>query len=263
VQEFFRRYVAFPPGCAHRLIVATKGWEAVPGLDEVRSLAEAHGAATLDLPDDGLDWGVYMRLAPELSEPWICVLNSFSRPTTKRWLHLLQVCASEPGVGAVGATGSWESNLSSGVYFPYDLKSLIEYPLRLAYGCYRYLRYAKVFPGYPNPHLRSNAFLMKTELFAEFCAQREIPHSKLDALIMECGASSVTHFVLSRGLDVRVVGADGNSFGPRDWNRSHTFRTPGQRNLLVHDNRTRLYEMQERGLRRAIERATWGEALTP
>jgi hypothetical protein len=262
-QDFFAHYEAFPAGCAHRLIVAVKGWDGVPGLDDVRSLAASHGGEIVDLPDDGLDWGVYIRLAPDIREEWVCVLNSFSRPRVEGWLRLLEAGVREPGVGAAGATGSWESNLSSGLYFRWSVKSLLQYPLRLAYAGYRHLRYGKLFPRYPNPHLRSNAFLIRTALFAEYCAQQRVPATKLDALLLECGETSITRFLLDKGLDVRVIGADGRSFGPAEWNRSNTFRAPGQNNLLIHDNRTRLYETHDAALKKAVERATWGTSLTP
>lgn len=262
VKEFLAHYEKFTPGYPHRLIVVTKGWDGVPGLLEAKLLAARYSAEVVDLPDDGFDWGAYIRLAPRLHDEWVCVLNSFSRPVTKHWLQLLRVGAIEDGVGAVGATGSWESNLSSGIYFPWDFKSFVQYPARLAYGCYRYLRKKSIFPGYPNPHLRSNALFLKSELFRTFCEKCSIPRSKEDALTLECGVSSLTNYVISKGLDVRVIGADGRSFSSRDWVLSKTFRTPGQPNLLIHDNRTRLYERCDRRLKRAIERATWGTSLT-
>ncbi len=263
VKEFLAHYEKFAPGCPHRLIVVTKGWDGVPGLLEAKLLATHYSAEVVELPDDGFDWGVYMRLAPTLRDDWVCVLNSFSQPVTEHWLELLRVGALEIGVGAVGATGSWESNLWSGVYVPWDFKSLVQFPARLAYGCFRYLSKRNIFPGYPNPHLRSNALFLKSELLRAFCEKRSIPRSKEDALALECGISSLTKYVLSMGLDVRVIGADGRSFSSRDWVLSKTFRTPSQPNLLIHDNRTRLYERCDREMKRAIERATWGTLLTP
>lgn len=261
-EQFFRHYEQFTPGCTHHLIVVIKGWSGVSGLSEVLRLADSFSAEIIELPDDGMDWGAYIRIAPALQHEWVCILNSFSQPVVLNWLELLRVCAIEPGVGMVGATGSWESNLTSGIYFPWNFKTLTQYPIRLAHGYYRYLRKKNVFPSYPNPHLRSNALFLKSEIFKNFCKAQSIPSTKEDALILECGSGSITNFVMSLGLDIRVVGADGQSFSPHAWVQSKTFRTPGQTNLLIHDNRTRLYDSSNRFLKRAIERRTWGNPLT-
>jgi hypothetical protein len=263
VKQFFSHYENFAPGCPHRLIVVTKGWDGVFGLSEVHSLAGIFSAEIVELPDDGLDWGAYIRIAPSLQDEWVCVLNSFSQPVVKNWLDLLRVGAIEAGVGVVGATGSWESNLTSGIYSPWNFKTLVQYPIRLGHGYYRYLRKKNIFSSYPNPHLRSNAFFLKGELFKDFCKAQPIPSTKEDALILECGVRSLTNYVISMGLGVRVVSAEGRSFCPQEWVQSKTFRTPGQPNLLIHDNRTRLYDRSDRFLKRAIERATWGCSLTP
>jgi hypothetical protein len=263
VKQFFSHYENYVPGCPHRLIVVTKGWDGVFGLSEVHRLAGRFTAEIIELPDDGLDWGAYIRIAPTLQDEWVCMLNSFSQPVVKNWLDLLRFGAIEAGVGVVGATGSWESNLTSGIYSPWNFKTLAQYPIRLAYGYYRYLSKKNIFPSYPNPHLRSNALFLKSELFKNFCKARSIPSTKEEALTLECGVKSLTNYVILMGLDVRVVGADGRSFCPQEWGGSKTFRTPGQPNLLIHDNRTRLYDSSDRFLKRAIERATWGSSFTP
>ena len=260
-EDFFHHYRKFQPGCPHRLVVATKGWHG-KNHDElkVKLLAAQMNAEVVDCPDDGFDWGVYFRIAPTLGDEWVCLLNSFSRPIKDNWLELLRMGALEAGVGAVGATGSLESNLF--IYRPWNFISFAQYPIRLGYGFYRYLRFWNIFPKYPNPHLRSNAIFLRSELLVSFCERRTIPHSKRDTLILESGSSSLTRYILSLGLDVRVIGADGRSFSSHAWIHSETFRTPGQKNLLISDNRTRLYEACDRGMKRAIERGTWGVPLT-
>ena len=52
----------------------------------------------------------------------------------------------------------------------------------------------------------------------------------------------MTAQVLARGERALVVGRDGEAYAPERWPESATFRSGGQANLLVADNRTRQWE---------------------
>lgn len=261
-EAFFGAYREFPPGCPHRLVVVAKGWESVPGLPSLTNQVRAMGAELVTLPDDGFDWGAYMRIAPELKENYLCLLNTHSRPMVPGWLALLRQPALLPGVGAVGATGSWGSMSVSWPVLEPDLSSLALYPVRLALSLMRLCRNLGSFPSFPNPHLRTNALLVNRELFVSFCSGRDVPRSKRDAHILESGRRGFTVYLESLGLRTLVVGADGVTYVPDAWIRSGTFRVPDQSNLLVSDNQTRYYEKAASKLKRRLENAAWGQALT-
>ena len=262
VEAFLDAYQRYPSGYPHRLVVATKGWEGVSGLPDVIARLREIGADTVTLPDDGYDWGAYMRIIPDLKEDWLCLLNTHSRPLVENWLALLRQPASTPGVGAVGATGSWGSMSVTWPLFESNFSRLALYPARLVLGVFRLCCNLGSFPSFPNPHLRSNAILMSRELFMSFCSNHDIPRSKRDAHILESGRTGLTAYLNSLGLRVQVAGADGGVYDPETWIKGGTFRVPGQPNLLVSDNQTRYYQQANNLLKRRLENAAWGVALT-
>lgn len=261
-EGFFEAYRAHPPGCPHELIVIAKGWSEIEGRDMLERMAKEHAASIIDLPDDGYDWGAYMRLAPHLSHKWICFLNTHSRPLAAGWLNLMLKHVQSTGVGAVGATASWGTMIPT---WP-SLKPrwewrLLHYPIRLARNAFIFAMNVRHFPYFPNPHLRSNAFLVRRKLFNEFVQIRDIPHNKRDAHRLESGKIGFTRYLINRGLTPLVVGLNGMSYEPLQWISSDTFRVPHQHNLLISDNQTMAYEKANQNLKRRLEISAWGQSF--
>ncbi len=119
--EFLEALRAHPPGVDHELVLAMKGFasptQAAPYLTEAADLAPN----VVYFPDLGIDLGVYFAAAARLRRDRYCFVNSYSRPLVDGWLAKLDGALAEPGVGQVGASGSWAS-MSSWV------KSLIGLP---------------------------------------------------------------------------------------------------------------------------------------
>lgn len=195
-EAFFASYRTHPAGVHHRLVVLAKGWEGVPGRARLDDLARKHDAAIIDLPDDGFDWGAYMRATPRLDEDWACFLNTHSRILTDGWLAKLCSAVEQPRIGAAGATGSWGTLapvfqfLSPTIRDIYHGAGFIKatiaagymYTLGYPLAC---LRNGNRFPPFPNFHLRSNAFLINRKLFLEYANTVSLPRSKPDAFDLE------------------------------------------------------------------------------
>lgn len=261
--NFFEAYRDFPPGCPHDLIVIAKGWPDIEGRKALEHLAESHAARIIDLPDDGFDWGAYMRLAPVLPQIWLCFLNTHSLPRVSGWLKLMLNCAQSPKAGAVGATASWGTMIPTWPLLkPRGDMTILSYPIRLAHDALIFAMNASEFPSFPNPHLRSNAFLVKRKLFNEFIEIRTVPRSKRDVHILESGKDGFTQFLIDRRLTPFVVGANGLCYKSIDWIISNTFRVPGQSNLIVADNQTIAYDNASKSLRKRLELAAWGKTFT-
>ena len=262
IESFFDAYKHFPAGYPHRLVVIAKGWSNVPSLSRIAELAQSVGADLIRMPDDGFDWGAYMRIAGDLKEEFLCLLNTHSRPRVPGWLAFLRQHASLSDVGAVGATGSWSSISGGWSQFERDVQSMTLYPIRFVRDLAKICRYRRSFPAFPNPHLRSNAFMVARERFVSFSSCRSIPKSKQEAHILESGRNGFTVYLKSLGLRVVVVGADGVAYNPNEWIRSCTFRSPDQLNLLVSDNQTRNYQEAGFYLKGRLENAAWGQVLS-
>ena len=273
-EAFFDSYRAHPAGLDHQLTVLAKGWDDAAGHQRLAARARELDAALIELPDDGFDWGAYMRAAPRLGQDWLCCLNTHSRICADGWLATLRAAAERPGVGAAGATGSWGTNtpvfrLLAPTVADYWRRKGSAKALSAALRLYvlRYpwqsLRGAPFFPGFPNPHLRSNAFLIRRALFTVFTADKPVPADKRGALVLECGHAGFTRFLAARGLRAVVAGADGQVYEQEHWPDSRTHCVPDRANLLVSDNRTRAYDAAAPFSRREMERAVWGRTFTP
>ena len=263
-EAFFASYDRCPAGRRHELVVLFKGWDKEPGLAEARLMAARRGARQLDLPDDGLDLGAYFRAAETLESKWLLFLNSHSRIKHDRWLDLLVSAAERPDVGAAACSANWNGvKITTWSDWWMAVKTarirlLLKSPLTLAGTLFRTAKE----PVPVSPHLRTNAFLVKRELWLEFYRQNSWPNSKADCYKLEHGRHGFTRFLEAKGLTALVAGADGRAYEAASWPESGTFCSPGLANLLIHDNQTAAYLAAPPDLRRALEFGCWGRIFT-
>lgn len=273
LERFLASWRAHPAGVEHQLWVLTKGWDGIAGLDAARSMARDAGAGMLDLPDDGYDWGAYFRAAAQIEAPAIAFLNTHSRIERPGWLRLLAEAAALPGAGMAGCTGSWGTIAPMRRFIVPIARDIARArgPLRglaaflFASALYpgKWLLQAGRYPAFPNPHLRSNAFLVRRNEFLAFAAVRRLPRTKRDAFALESGREGLARFLTARGLSLVLAAADGVHRTSDAWIDAHTFRIPGQDNLLVSDNQTRAYDAAGRHEKRIMELSAWGRCFTP
>jgi hypothetical protein len=267
--EFLASYRRFPAGVEHRLAIIYNGFRSGQEREPFRRLLGGIDHDEVETPVPMQDIPAYFQAAREVDGEFLCFLNSYSQPLAEGWLARLYDVARAPGVGVAGATGSWESRYANlcrdcapGHRFLLHVGgSWVRRRERAGIRRYlaqrRELRRARAaFAPFPNPHLRSNAFMLRREVMLRLrCGPIR---SKLDALAFESGRDSMTRQIQAMGLGVRVVGADGVAYAPEEWARSCTFRMCAQKNLLVSDNRTREYLALSAQGRAAARRLTWG-----
>ncbi|MFI5004962.1 MAG: hypothetical protein ACHQE6_08105 [Solirubrobacterales bacterium] len=244
LREFLRSYRAHPAGAEHELVVVLNGGAHADLLAELRDVE--HRLIVLERP--ALDLPAYGLAAGQLEHERLCFLNSYSTILTDGWLGLLARALDDPGVGLVGATASWESQAEwirgRPVYWPYQLAGLP--------GARR------DYPRFPNPHIRTTAFMLERPLLLEMGLERAA--DKRATYLLESGRRSITRQIMERDLRPVVVGRDGRPHELEEWPRSATYRAGGQENLLVADNRTRDWERASPRLRRRLSRDAWGAA---
>lgn len=240
LEQFLSSYTEHSAGAGHRLVIAWNGYGDAGTLQSARALANGVAHDDLVVTRREMDLTVYRQVAEQVSERAICFLNSYSRLLHDGWLGALSENLEQPGVGLVGATGSWESPLSGA-------------PLPL-----RFLRSGR-YPPFPNPHVRTNAFMLRRETMLSLRWPRIT--TKSGAWELESGNQSVTRQVEGRGQRVLIVGRDGQGYPRERWRESATFRLGEQTNLLVEDNRTRQYADAGPRLRRKLTRLAWGDPV--
>ena len=208
-RDFFASYQAYPAGLEHELVVAAKAWSNADRC-ELGALAARCGATIIDLPDDGYDWAAYGRAAQRLPHEKLCFLNTHSRIQAGDWLAKMSAGLDMRGVAAAGATGSWGTIAPT---LQFVAPSVIDigrnrgwlrgaYSATHGYALYplRRMITALRFPQFPNPHLRSNAFIIARSLFQEFMARSDVPRSKHDAFALESGRHGLSRFFNAKGI---------------------------------------------------------------
>lgn len=260
MRAFAESYRAHPAGAAHELLVIYKGFDGEADAAEHETLLSGISHKRMFVDDTGFDIGSYLAAARSTPCDYFCFLNSFSRIECDGWLAQLSAHAVRPDVGIAGATGSWQSIETdfhdvAAVHLrrprPFYKRWILAGMLRCRY----YYRVWGRFPAFPNPHLRTNAFMVARRLFLELRVPRL--RGKWDAYRFESGMASLTRQVLSMGLKALVVGADGRGYAPEEWLQSGTFWTKDQENLLVSDNQTRAYAEADTTERTRLSHHAW------
>lgn len=273
LRDFLRSYRRHPAGAEHELVVLLNGHHdgrvesgghragGVVGSvgDTVTEAAATEDPALpaelgdvehrlLLLQRPVLDLPAYGLAARALDHDRLCLLNSYSEILADGWLGLLDAACGEPGVGLAGASGSWESQAEwlrgKRRHWLYQLATLP--------------RARRDYPRFPNPHIRTTAFMAQRDTLLELGL--EGAGDKRATYLLESGPRSVTRIVQERGLRPVVVGRDGRAYDVADWPRSATYRAGGQRNLLVADRRTADWERASPRLRKRLSRDAWGAA---
>jgi len=259
VKKFLASYLSYDHGVGHKLLIVFNGHSDALQLTEYQSLVENIPHEEIIIPHSGFDIESYRIAGSQQASKFICFLNSYSEILMPGWLALMQHHLSRPGVGAVGASGnliSWHTSLVTD--WEQD-KTHTKYSgpvggirLRLRRALYR-----AMFPPFPNPHLRTNAFLIPRDVFLSL---RYWPRfGKLDTYRFESGRTGMTRQIQAKGLKVLVVGKDGRGYPPEEWAESHTFWQENQENLLVADNQTRRFAAADEVTRRGLTRIAWSD----
>lgn len=284
-QNFIASYLAHPAGADHELHVLFKGFPDQRALTAGRSLFTELSISPIELEDSGYDVGSYVAAAKLVSNSRLIFLNGFTELLADNWLRKFDNALSLPGVGMVGATGSWQS-LNS--YYEvlirlgqYEITRLTAYALALTLGRHtgiggygqerhsaaikrglnllfrpdRYLLRLYEYGRFPNPHIRTNAFMIERSRFLAL----HIPSfdSKSGAYKFESGRRSITKQIVAQGLRPVVVDRRGQTYEIVNWKTSSTYWTDEQANLIAADNRTRQYENGDSGVRQRLHEYAW------
>jgi hypothetical protein len=258
LRRFLRSYEQHRGGLDHDLVVVFKGFSRPAELEDWRAALSRFPHRAIHMSDFGFDVRAYSLAARQLPHTHLCLVNSFSEPLTPDWLGILHRHVVQPGVGAVGSTGAWtsiysivEHEIATGATLPFFRRLVLRFKLPIN---------RRAYPPFPNPHLRSNAFIISRDLMNRvwpgFVA------TKRTAYHWESGRQGFTRRIEALNLRFLIAGKDGRAFAPDEWPRSGIFLQGRQENLLVSDNQTRGYDQADAAKRRQLSIFAWGEDLT-
>jgi hypothetical protein len=279
--RFLRSYHDHRAGLDHDLNIVFKGFPDAETLARARALFAGTATHSIEVDDSGYDLGSYAKAARAIRNERLVFLNTFSQVLAHNWLAHFNRALQQLGVGLVGATGSWAANTAGyEATFRLIMRRLMRQPARyhqsfdtepmdaglpraaasrklklLLLAPFDYVARFIRFGRFPNPHIRTNAFMMTRDRFLAL----DFPSfgSKLGAYKFESGRRSMTKQILRRDLRAVVVGRDGQVYDASEWQRSSTFRMNDQANLLVADNRTMDYAGAGLDRRKYLQKLTW------
>jgi hypothetical protein len=204
---FIESYLKHVPGYSHNLWLAWKTKE---------TYQTSYNAVRVPLK--GYSLRSFHEAAKLLTHyEYLCFLNSHSIILADNWLDKLMFGMTLPNAGIVGCTGSNESFSSNNPGF---INSLL-------------------FHKFPNPHIRTNAFIMRRDIFMKVWP-RGFKY-KYQEHIFESGKLGLTKRLKLLGLKAYVMGQNGLSYDETQFSFSGTFRAGFQENLLVGDNQTKAF----------------------
>jgi hypothetical protein len=258
-QSFLESNRRNPGGVQHDLVLIFKGFSRPAELAQYDAMLEGVPHKRSFVRDFGYDVRPYMKVAREHFYRYFVFLNSFSRILVAGWLEILYRHAQRPGVGIVGATGSWQSLASDHRDFRRARRPDLPPYVRPLLPLYRDVRYALAIRGkfaeFPNHHVRTNAFMIARDVMTGLRTQTFL--RKWDAFRFESSRQGMTPQIRAAGLQALVVGADGRGYEPAEWPQARTFWIAQQENLLVADNRTRAYDEGSPALREQLAFRAW------
>ena len=268
-QGFLQSYRQCPAGMPHRLHILYNGFESGEQTTAFRQAANdiSHDFTILERPVQDIQ--AYIDASRWVDTEYVCFLNSYSIILHSDWLANLYQHASQESVGLVSATGSYESFLTALIItrwraplalglavnrWPQNVLSWTKDELRWRLRCWKARWSHQLFP---NPHLRSNSFMIRRDVLLRF--DFGPIRSKRDALLFENGRSNLTRRVLRSGKQALVVGSDRRGYRIEEWPVSRTYRSGNQENLLIADNRTIGFLAATAEEREMLTKLAWGE----
>jgi hypothetical protein len=113
------------------------------------------------------------------------------------------------------------------------------------------------FPRFPNPHVRSNGFILRREDFLRFNVQP----TKKSTYGFESGPNGLSQTLAREGKRLVMVDRNGRCFDQDEWPHAHCFRSGNQENLLMADNQTRSYDRLSQPERNTHLMMSWGDTV--
>jgi hypothetical protein len=258
--RFLASYRRHPAGREHGLVLLCKGFAAgsvaewAPYQEHLGELAYLR----VTVPEEGFDLGAYRAFLPTAAGCTVLFLNSHAEVLVDGWLDLL---ARHSGPGRlVGATGSWNSHrrdrFTEVPPWHRPRRPFLSRVRRASLAFRDAWQDEVTYPVFPNPHIRTNAFLLPPDLHYVVTAW-PVPRDKAACYALESGNAGLSRTVIGAGGALIVAGADGQAHTPGAWPRAGIFLSGRQQHLLIADNHTRAYAAADVASRRLLGWYTW------
>ena len=149
----------------------------------------------------------------------------------------------------IGCTASKSSNYDNSFYRNHKDNYFVAI-LKIVYFFF-------TIPKFPNPHLRSNAFLIKAKDYLEFIKNKKINY-KIQSLVLESGYNGFTNFFIKKKYKIKVLDRFGILYDIHSALLSKTFASYNQEGLIISDKQTRSYDKLDLKKKEKKRKQSWG-----
>ncbi|MBP7272644.1 MAG: hypothetical protein KA974_02315 [Saprospiraceae bacterium] len=290
-EQFIMSYIKFEANFEHELIILFKGFDHISELSTFNKILYKNNIKVRAINVNiGLDIDSYSFAANCLNYKYLVFFNSNSVILYDKWLSKMYEAIIKPNVGVVGCTAGWGAfgrdtgvlKRNIGRLFsklsdknnPTINQDSFGKSINTRHGFFQkllmYIARKINFSESTMAHIRTNAFMIKRELFISLAYNNPTPQIlfkfltkdqeiKFKTICFEHGKNSMTNQLLRKGYLVLVVDKNGKTYEKKDWRDSNTFWYGNQENLLISDNQTRHYELASITEKVARSYSAWGD----
>ena len=264
IQGFLDSYLQYDAGAVHQLFIVFNGVQ--QGEEHLPFLQYAQNRLGYPvkymLLQSGQDIEAYYKAARELDSEYLLFLNTFSRILANDWLKkYTTVFLEHANTGLVSASGSYLS-YTSAVFIKNKWgwepgKGIHHHFTKYKLFAKSFFYWRLFFKSFPNPHIRTNAFMLKKHHLLSI--HPGVLTTKFKAYQFESGRKGLTAFFLKKQMDIFVLGKNGMAYPVSQWPNSNTFWIHNQENLLISDNQTRIYDQATEANKKMLTKLAWGQ----
>ncbi len=259
-RSFLNSYLKYKSGIEHDILFVLKHKKINSDPIKYKNLLRDIPHEFLIIPDKGLDIDTYFIAARKTNYKYYVFLNSFSIILSENWLMKMYKFISKSNIGLVGATSSLQgicprlnlNKIKDKLRKINSLRIFLKYIFLIFF--YPILFY--FYGTFPNPHIRTNAFMISRDDFLKINFRRTF--FKFQAWYFESGRNCLSKRIKKMGKKIIVVGHDSKSYEKDQWKISNTFWSNNQDNLLISDNQTRKYSNANKDKKVLYKQLAWG-----
>ena len=250
ILKFLKNYSRYKSGVKHKLLICFKLLDKQK-IISLRSLLKNFNYIEFIDPSslNDYDFGSYKRIAQKYPKYKIFFICGHSYPVVNNWLKKILKYYKKNSL--VGSNGSYESILSS-----LKIKKFYKFYKYI----FNYVNYFFKFNSFPNPHIRTNAFLIKGKDFLIFTRNR-IFNTKEDAWVAESGKNSLTNFFKNKNFNIFIINSDGAKFDISSFHKSETYCYKRSSKSLISDKHLRKYSLLKTKEKLIFQQKVWGKIL--
>ena len=214
LNDFIASYKARVPGIEHELIILFNGETKDVDIQPfIKILYESGVNFKYLISPEKFDIVSYFYVAQVLKTDYIAFINTYSVILHDNWLLYLYQNVMKKDVGVVGASGGWGDFGHNDEYYG-NIKSFLRFIINPTLIKKSIFFRFNFYPQVP-PHIRTNAFMIRRELFLALKYPKVKPlilnffidfsKSKLRSLCFEHGRHGFTSQLVDKGLKAILV----------------------------------------------------------